>query len=286
MAALVIVLPFALAACAERPAYVIDPERSAASYPAEHPYYTVTVREGDNIAKIAERCDTTTAAIADLNDLDEDTDLYPGQVLRVPRHVRDEGVRREYAAYVPRPIPRPHYSPARHDPARAASKSHREIANNDPAPKPAADNSWWSWWMHPGFSAMNETTDSSKFVWPVRGSIIEGFGGSKRGERNDGINIAAQEGAPIRAAAAGTVTYTGNELKGYGNLVLIRHDNGFVTAYAHAGSIRVSRGDVVTQGEVIGTAGETGDVDRPQLHFEIRKGVQAVDPIQYLNRAS
>ena len=129
-------------------------------------------------------------------------------------------------------------------------------------------------------------TGSAKFGWPVQGHIIEGFGGTRHGERNDGINIATQDGAPIRAAAAGTVTYTGNELKGYGNLVLIRHDNGYVTAYAHAGSIKVSRGDVVERGQVIGTAGETGDVDRPQLHFEIRKGVQAVDPTQYLNRAS
>jgi len=288
MAALVILLPLVLAACAERPAYVIDPERSAASYPAEHPYYTVTVREGDNIARIAERCDTNAAAIADLNDIDEGAELYPGQVLRVPRRVRDDSAhaQRQYAAYVPHPIPRPHHAPVRKDQTNAAPKAHRDdVAANQTATQ-SADNSWWSWWMHPNFPGMPAQTDSAKFVWPVQGHIIEGFGGSKHGERNDGINIAADDGTPIRAAAAGTVTYTGNELKGYGNLVLIRHDNGFVTAYAHAGSIRVTRGDVVTQGEVIGTAGETGDVDRPQLHFEIRKGVQAVDPIQYLNRAS
>jgi murein DD-endopeptidase MepM/ murein hydrolase activator NlpD len=293
LTALVILAPLALAACAERPAYVVDPERSAASYPAEHPYYTVTVREGDSMSKIAERCDTTTAAIADLNDMDEWADLYPGEVLRVPRRPHEDAVRpREEEAYVPHPIARPHYTPVRYDTAydepRAATGPRHDRSNDDPAPKQSADNhddSWWSWWMKPS-QPQAEDTASTKFIWPVHGHIIEGFGGSKRGERNDGINIATQEGTPIRAAAAGTVTYTGNELKGYGNLVLIRHDNGYVTAYAHAGSVRVSRGDIVEQGQIIGTAGETGDVDRPQLHFEIRKGVQAVDPIQYLNRAS
>ncbi|HTW33797.1 MAG TPA: M23 family metallopeptidase [Rhizomicrobium sp.] len=286
VAALVVIVPALLAGCQERPAYVIDPERSAASYPAEHPYYTVTVREGDSISKIAARCDTTGAEIADLNDIDEWADLYPGQVLRVPSRPRDERPR-EDVAYVPHPVPRPHYTPAGYEEPRVTPKPRQQRYDDDAqqGASNSGDNSWWSWWMRPS-EAAPEDTGSMKFIWPVQGRIIEGFGGSRHGERNDGINIATQEGAPIRAAAAGTVTYTGNELKGYGNLVLIRHDNGYVTAYAHAGSIRVSRGDIVERGQIIGTAGETGDVDRPQLHFEIRKGVQAVDPVQYLNRAS
>jgi murein DD-endopeptidase MepM/ murein hydrolase activator NlpD len=293
VAALVVIVPALLAGCAERPAYVIDPERSASNYPAEHPYFTVIVHEGDSISKIAARCDTTSAAIADLNDIDEWADLYPGQALRVPgRGPHSDAHPREEVGWVPRPVPRPHYTPVRYDDPRTTPKP-RQHHNNDDAPPPPppqtasnTDNSWWSWWMQPSAPAQPEDTGSTKFAWPVQGHIIEGYGGSVHGERNDGINIATQDGAPIRAAAAGTVTYTGNELKGYGNLVLIRHDNGYVTAYAHAGSIKVSRGDVVERGQVIGTAGETGDVDRPQLHFEIRKGVQAVDPIQYLNRAS
>jgi murein DD-endopeptidase MepM/ murein hydrolase activator NlpD len=116
------------------------------------------------------------------------------------------------------------------------------------------------------------------FVWPVKGRILSNFGTSLDGERNDGINIAATLGEPIRAAADGTVTYAGNELRGYGNLVLIRHDDGYVTAYAHAESISVERGDHVQKGQVIGYAGTTGDVPRPQLHFEIRRGVEPVDP--------
>lgn len=121
-------------------------------------------------------------------------------------------------------------------------------------------------------------TGSVRFVWPVRGRVIAGFGENANGERNDGINIATDMGAPIHAAASGTVSYAGNELKGYGNLVLIRHDDGYITAYAHAERLTVSRGDTVTQGEVIGYAGDTGDVSEPQLHFEIRHGVAPVNP--------
>jgi murein DD-endopeptidase MepM/ murein hydrolase activator NlpD len=108
--------------------------------------------------------------------------------------------------------------------------------------------------------------------------VISDFGTESNGERNDGINIAAQPGTPIRAAAAGTISYAGNELRGYGNLILIKHDDGYVTAYAHAERITVQRGDTVTKGEIIAYAGSTGDVTSPQLHFEIRHGVQPVNP--------
>jgi|tagenome__1003787_1003787.scaffolds.fasta_scaffold20815019_3 murein DD-endopeptidase MepM/ murein hydrolase activator NlpD len=118
---------------------------------------------------------------------------------------------------------------------------------------------------------------SSAFEWPVEGRIISAFGLGSGGQRNDGINIAAELGTPIHAAAKGTVSYA-DKLKGYGNLILIQHDNGYVTAYAHAQSMMVSAGDRVDRGEVIGFAGKSGDVDKPQLHFEIRRGVKPVDP--------
>lgn len=123
------------------------------------------------------------------------------------------------------------------------------------------------------------------FRWPARGRVIAAFGPTPNGLQNDGINIAVPEGTPIKAAEDGTVAYAGNELKGYGNLVLVRHDNGFVTAYAHASDILVKRGDVVKRGQVIAHSGQTGNVTSPQLHFEIRKGATPVDPSQYLNGA-
>lgn len=116
------------------------------------------------------------------------------------------------------------------------------------------------------------------FAWPITGPVILDYGTSSNGQRNDGINIAAPYGTPIRASAAGTITYAGNELRGYGNLILIKHDDGYVTAYAHAQRIVVSRGDTVLKGQIIAYAGDSGDVTSPQLHFEIRRGVQPVNP--------
>jgi murein DD-endopeptidase MepM/ murein hydrolase activator NlpD len=123
------------------------------------------------------------------------------------------------------------------------------------------------------------------FRWPVRGRVIAGFGPKANGLQNDGINVAVPEGTPVKAAEDGVVAYAGNELKGYGNLVLVRHSNGFVTAYAHASELLVKRGDAVKRGQVIAKSGQSGSVTAPQLHFEIRKGATPVDPSQYLNGA-
>ncbi|HEY5225249.1 MAG TPA: M23 family metallopeptidase [Methylovirgula sp.] len=117
-----------------------------------------------------------------------------------------------------------------------------------------------------------------EFRWPARGRVIEGF---KIGA-NDGINIALPEGTSVKAADAGVVAYAGNGLKGYGNLILLRHSNGFVTAYANNGEINVKRGETVKRGQVIAKSGQSGNVSTPQLHFEVRKGAKPVNPIQYL----
>jgi murein DD-endopeptidase MepM/ murein hydrolase activator NlpD len=119
---------------------------------------------------------------------------------------------------------------------------------------------------------------NAEFRWPARGRIIQGF---KKGG-NDGINISVPEGTAVKAAENGVVAYAGNELKGYGNLVLIRHPNGFVSAYANNGEIEVKRGDNVKRGQTIAKSGQTGNVATPQLHFELRKGSTPVDPTQYL----
>lgn len=120
------------------------------------------------------------------------------------------------------------------------------------------------------------------FRWPVKGRIIAGFGQNANGTTNDGINLAVPEGTPVKAAEDGVVAYAGNELKGYGNLVLVRHSNGYVSAYANASELLVKRGDSVKRGQTIAHAGQTGNVTSPQLHFEIRKGSTPVDPTKYL----
>jgi len=121
-----------------------------------------------------------------------------------------------------------------------------------------------------------------RFMWPVQGKVIGHYGTSASGTHNDGINIAAAKGTPVRAADSGVVAYAGNELRGYGNLVLIKHAGGWMTAYAHNGTLLVKRGDVVKRGQEIATVGSTGIVSEPQLHFEIRRGTQVLDPTQYL----
>ncbi len=125
-----------------------------------------------------------------------------------------------------------------------------------------------------------------QFMWPVRGKILSSFGRHNGGLHNDGINIAAEPGATVKAADSGVVVYSGNELVSYGNLLLIRHASGYVTAYAHNRRLLVSKGEKVKRGQAIAHVGATGDVDRPQLHFEIRRGEIAVDPKRYLTTAT
>ncbi len=140
-----------------------------------------------------------------------------------------------------------------------------------PEPAPSA--------KEPDHTASLPSASSSDFRWPARGRVISGFGSAG----NEGINIAVPEGTPVKAAESGTVAYAGSEVKGYGNLVLIRHDNGYVSAYAHNGEIGVKRGDKVKRGQVVAKSGQSGNVTSPQLHFEIRKGSTPVDPIPFLD---
>jgi murein DD-endopeptidase MepM/ murein hydrolase activator NlpD len=127
------------------------------------------------------------------------------------------------------------------------------------------------------------TSDPARlFEWPVKGAIIGKYGDGVKGRRNDGMNIAAPVGTPVRAAAAGEVVYRGSELDGYGNLLLIKHDDGFVTAYAHNDVMLVKKGQRVNQGQVIAKVGQTGAASEPQLHFEIRQNLKSVDPLGFL----
>ncbi len=122
--------------------------------------------------------------------------------------------------------------------------------------------------------------ERADFRWPARGRVISGFG--SKGGNGDGIAIAVPEGTPVKAASDGVVAYAGEELKGYGKLVLVRHDNGYVSAYAHNGELNVKRGEKVSRGQTIAKSGATGNVTSPQLHFELRKGSTPVDPTKYL----
>lgn len=126
----------------------------------------------------------------------------------------------------------------------------------------------------------------SSFLWPVKGEVVQEFGPLPgKGQHNDGINIAAARGTPVRAAENGVVAYVGNELKGFGNLLLVKHADGWVTAYAHNEHLMVRKGETVKRGQTIATVGASGGVQSPQLHFEIRRGTEAVNPVDLLRDA-
>ncbi|GAA0563259.1 murein hydrolase activator EnvC family protein [Rhizomicrobium electricum] len=194
------------------------------------------------------------------------------------------------AAVKPKPRPNPTYYESQYTDNRYYDdRSYDRGYSQTPTPRPSQ-----KWYDRP--AERNDDSDyrpasrpnyagDARFQWPVRGRVLSEFGASPGGEKNNGINIAATQGEPIRAAADGNVSYAGNELRGYGNLVLIKHDNGYITAYAHADHFVVDKGQWVARGQVIGYVGTTGDVRTPQLHFEVRRGNHGetpVDPRQIL----
>ena len=125
---------------------------------------------------------------------------------------------------------------------------------------------------------------NGRFGWPVVGRVISAFGEQDGGQRNDGINIDVVEGTPVKAAEAAVVAYAGNQIRGFGNLVLLKHSDGWMTTYAHNRKILVKRGERVEKGQIIAESGATGSVKTPQLHFEVRQSKKAVDPMKYLER--
>ncbi|MDP3407996.1 LysM peptidoglycan-binding domain-containing M23 family metallopeptidase [Bosea sp. (in: a-proteobacteria)] len=187
------------------------------------------------------------------------------------------------AAVAPKPVAATRPASAEVKPARPVEAAKPVVVASAPAAEPKASAVPKSA-PEPATTASlpkaEETSEKADFRWPARGRVIAGFSG--RGG-NEGINIAVPEGTPVKAAEGGTVAYAGNELKGYGNLVLIRHPNGYVSAYAHNGEIKVKRGETVKRGQVVASSGQTGNVSSPQLHFELRKGSAPVDPTPYLN---
>ena len=228
---------------------------------------THVIAPGETLTNIARRYHVSLNDLAKANSIEPYAHVRMGDKLTIPDQMRTSAVTR------------PAQAPAQAKPAPAQKMAAAETPQTAHALTPAADVS--------GDDETGKTANASSpaFRWPVRGRIIAGFGPKPNGQQNDGINLAVPEGTPIKAADDGVVAYSGNELKGYGNLVLVRHANGFVTAYAHASELMVKRGDQIKRGQVIARSGQTGTVTSPQLHFEIRKGASPVDPTQYLSGA-
>ena len=259
----------------------------------------VTVGKGDSVYALARRHRVSTRAIIDANRLRPPYLLRPGQRLDLPRartHVVKGGetlygISRVYGVDtyalartnrlgppytirvgqrllvpgVAMPVQTAPRTPssARPPPARPPPKVFRKSARPAAVPEPPRRT-------------------GKGFIWPVRGRLVSTFGPKTKGLHNDGINIAAPRGTPVRAVERGVVAYAGNELRGFGNLLLIKHDGGWITAYAHNETLAVKPGDRVDRGQVIARVGSTGSVSTPQLHFELRRGKRAINPERHL----
>jgi murein DD-endopeptidase MepM/ murein hydrolase activator NlpD len=260
------------AAAPVSPAPASKPVAAVSAPPSVH-----FVNRGDTLLSIARRNHLPVAELAKANNLATSAKLKLGSRLTVPGG--------KIAAAVPatpvaaaQPIAA---LPAAAPPARQVAASIQQPSARLAQATPTAEEKE----ADAPVKASEATGALPTFRWPVRGKVITSYGAKTNGKSNDGINLAVPEGTPVKAAEDGVVAYAGNELKGYGNLVLVRHSNGYVTAYAHASELMVKRGDNIKRGQVIAKSGQSGEVGSPQLHFEIRKGSSPVDPLQFLNGA-
>jgi len=271
----------------QKPAMPVSEQVAAAVAPKIAVGGSYVVRPGDSLARIAVAHGIRSSDLLAANGLEADKPLRIGQSLKIP--APGEQVKVASAATTatdaptmpplktPQPVPTVAAAPAAPKPAAPAAPAAPAQQVAAVAPQQSAPSTTV---RQP---AVEDTVADGSFRWPVRGRVISGFGAKPGGERNDGINIEVPEGTAIKAAEQGEVIYAGNELAGYGNLVLVKHPNGFVSAYAHASEILVRRGDKILRGQTIAKVGSTGNVPRPQLHFEIRQGNRPVDPLPYLS---
>lgn len=285
-----LVIPSRHTAAAQPPvaAAPVAPARVAAA-PAMSAPGTHYVNRGDTLMNISRRNNVSLTELARANHLPPTAQLKIGTKLVIPGKkvaAAAPAVRGAPAAPLAAPAPVAAApapvaaAPARptqvaQAPAEPVQKARLASATETPeavvAPSPV--------------KAAEATGALPTFRWPVRGRVVTAYGAKTNGKANDGINVAVPEGTPVKAAEDGVVAYAGNELKGYGNLVLVRHSNGYVTAYAHASELLVKRGETIKRGQTIAKSGQSGEAGSPQLHFEIRKGSTPVDPLRFLNGA-
>ena len=232
-----------------------------------------TVQPGETLYSISRRYRVSVNALAQQNALASPSAIQAGQMLVIPGAGAPVAAAPAASRTASAPV-----TPA---PARQQIAAPQPVAQPTPAvattPAPTVQP------VSAPLAAPSMQAAGEGFRWPVRGRVISSFGEKSNGTTNDGINIAVPEGTSVRAAENGVVIYSGSELEGFGNLVLVRHANEWVTAYAHNSELLVNRGDTISRGQVIARAGKTGNVKSPQLRFELRKGSKPVDPLKHLN---
>jgi len=240
--------------------------------------YTHTIASGESLYTIARKYDVTTQAIVQANNLGSPDKIFVGQQIVIPG--RSDLIRTpqtaaavQVASAAPQAFaPAPAAKPAQSDAANVLAASAGPAVATKPVEAAPVQQASIQQPAEPTMSG------NDKFRWPASGRVITDFAAS----RGTGINIDVPEGTTVKAAENGTVIYVGSGVEGYGNLILIRHPNGYVSAYAHLKSMSVAKGAVVGRGDAIGAVGQTGSVSKPQLHFELRKGATPVDPVPML----
>ena len=241
------------------------------------PPVVYTVRPGDTLMSVGRRFSIDPRSLANLNDLGLETALRPGQRLALPALAKDSQAPRPASAAVAPPVHPPlsgYPTPWPKPPAATAAQAVPPSAR-PPSAAPSVQSTGPSSGVSPPeaeapSAAAVAAAGKGKFAWPVKGEILSAFGPKGPGQRNDGVNIGAEAGDTVRAAAAGQVVYAGNTIPGFGNLVVIKHPDGWTSLYGNLGKIAVKIRADVSQGQALGVAGLSGAVDRPQVHFEVR----------------
>jgi murein DD-endopeptidase MepM/ murein hydrolase activator NlpD len=252
---------------------------------------TYLVAEGDTLNSVSRRYGVGVSALAQTNRLEPPYRIVPGSRLLIPRAdgaspaVATATVTpQEHVLNLPPGMEEPKAVIETSEAPPATSGEHVLMlppGMTDPGTQPQPQASPASLPTAP--SKPSGLAPSRRgFLWPVQGEIASGFGPKPGGTQNDGVNIIARRGTDVRAAEDGVVVYAGNELRGYGNLLLIRHTGGWMTAYAHNDELLVGRGAAIKRGQVIAKVGGTGGVSSPQLHFEVRQAGRPVDPMQVM----
>ncbi len=259
------------------------PAASAAPTPAVPEFHTVA--SGETLAVIARRYGVSAEELARLNHLSDPNRIFVGQQLRLRPSVGATA-----SGVQVMPVPESGAAPAKEAPRGGRTVPVAPAAGSEGAPASTPSSAAGPATASPtpptAGTQPNVATDSTStaaagaWAWPAEGTVLARFDGNQR----KGIDIGGKLGDPVRAAADGRVSYVGEGIEGFGLIVIVQHPNDFVSVYAHNQAVRVKEGDAVKRGQVIATLGQSGNTDRPKLHFQVRKAGKAIDPETVLPR--